>query len=105
MLCLVSKYIKEGWPKDKTLALSRQLFSKVSDELCLENGLIMRLDKLVPPKRLRMLILKSAHEGHLRATFTNYRVHSDSRRLDREVDLLVEDGVVGSTSDQNADNI
>ncbi|XP_078506170.1 uncharacterized protein LOC144763964 [Lissotriton helveticus] len=98
----VSSLIRKGWPKEKCLSPDLQMFWKINTELSIENGIIVRGDKLVPPSCYREKIILAAHSGHLGATITKRKVRSDFwwPKMDSQVDELVKQCPRCNTSDK-----
>ncbi|XP_064477798.1 uncharacterized protein K02A2.6-like [Ornithodoros turicata] len=61
----VSSLIEEGWPERKS-AVSDELkpFWNVRNELSLVDSMLMRGERIIPPKVLRHQLLELAHEAH-----------------------------------------
>ncbi|KAJ1192400.1 hypothetical protein NDU88_001707 [Pleurodeles waltl] len=60
----VKEYVKNGWPgKEKVLEEFAPFFS-MKDELEIENTLLFKRGKCVPPRSMQAVILDLAHEGH-----------------------------------------
>ncbi|XP_054279081.1 uncharacterized protein K02A2.6-like [Macrosteles quadrilineatus] len=58
-------YLEHGWPKDTgNLPPSMKPYWNKREELTLENGIIMRLGRIVVPQILRENVLKELHKGH-----------------------------------------
>ena len=57
-------YCKTGWPEKPRLFGELKLFHSVASELSVENGLLLRGNRLVIPAALRKDILNRLHEGH-----------------------------------------
>lgn len=91
LLCEVIKCVKDGWPREKNAHLSLQTFVKVSPELSVEDGLLVRGDRLVPPDAIRFRLIRGAHEGHLGKTFMKRRLreHFWWPQMDKDVDVFV----------------
>lgn len=63
-LQVVAKYICEGWPKQHKILGSLKRFWDIRTELTLEGDLVLRGDRVVPPKDLRKKLVQLCHEGH-----------------------------------------
>lgn len=50
-----------------------QPICKVVDELSIEDGVIMRDERCIPPLNVRAKLVDCAHDGHLGATMTKRR--------------------------------
>ena len=63
-------------------------FLKVWSELSINDGLLLRQDRLVIPEILQMRIIKAAHEGHLGIVNTKRLLRSKVwfQHLDKEVE-------------------
>ena len=62
--------ICNGWPREARLPECLRSFSKVKDELCWEDGLVLRGNLLIPPNKLKEKLMALAHEGHSGCTAT-----------------------------------
>ena len=60
------KYISEGWPENKSSIKIDGLlrFWPLREELSLEDGIILKGNKILVPPTLRMEMLELIHEGH-----------------------------------------
>lgn len=90
-------------PKKKNVSYSLQTFVKVSVELSVEDGLLVRGDRLVPPEVLKVRLIKGAHEGHLGKTLTKRRLREYFwwPQMDKDVDLYVGECVVCSRAEKS----
>lgn len=62
----IKQFIKTGWPANvKNFEGELKHFSKIKNELLIENNLIYYDMRLVVPKLLRQYIIKKLHETHL----------------------------------------
>ncbi|XP_064468573.1 uncharacterized protein K02A2.6-like [Ornithodoros turicata] len=61
---LLSRYCKQGWPKQNKLPPQVQEYRKYQGELSVCNDLLMRGNCIVVPTSLREKILQVLHEGH-----------------------------------------
>ncbi|MCG8429678.1 MAG: hypothetical protein MJA29_00665, partial [Candidatus Omnitrophica bacterium] len=67
LLKAVMKYTSEGWPDDKSQL--KQIdgiltFWKLREELSIEDGIVIKGNKILIPPSLRMEMLEIVHEGH-----------------------------------------
>ncbi|XP_044748562.1 uncharacterized protein K02A2.6-like [Coccinella septempunctata] len=64
-MCLLSKYIKNGWPNTikKVPDLLRDYY-RFRNEIVVSNGLLFKGNKIIVPKGLRSKIIDSIHYGH-----------------------------------------
>ena len=60
---LLHKYCTQGWPR-KVHGILKQ-YQPVSSEITVQNGLLLRAQRIIIPQALRMEILERLHEGHL----------------------------------------
>lgn len=60
----VLNYLESGWPTKKNLMEDETPFFGKREELGLEEGLLMWMNRLVIPKSLRGAVLQKLHEGH-----------------------------------------
>ncbi|KAJ1206389.1 hypothetical protein NDU88_001794 [Pleurodeles waltl] len=102
-LCAVMRFIAEGWPYERDLTMAIQPFWKISDELTIEEGILLRNDKIIPPEELRSSIVNKAHEGHLGTTMTKRRIQDSfwCPRMDSEIEHLVKNCAICSNSDKS----
>lgn len=100
----VLTYVKDGWPKERNLSFEFKTLLQVAEELSIEDGLLLRGDKLVPPASLRLDLIKRAHEGHLGITMTKRRLRLSFwwPYMDAEVEEFVKSCVVCSSCDKSA---
>lgn len=64
-LKLVSEYIKEGWPANKTqVPINVRPYLTIKEELSELDGLIFLNNRVVVPNKLKNYVLKLIHEGH-----------------------------------------
>lgn len=61
-LKLITKYIREGWPKD--ISEKIKPYFKFRQEITEGNGLIYKYDKVIIPTKMRVEILNKIHSGH-----------------------------------------
>ena len=58
--------MKHGWPKEQRLCKSKiQPYWTHQADISYIDGLLLKGDRIIIPKRLRKSILDSIHEGHL----------------------------------------
>ena len=58
--------IKAGWPVSKsTLSMDLQMFYSFCDELSIEQGLILKGNRLFVPSAVRHAMLERAHSAHI----------------------------------------
>ena len=62
---LVREYISKGWPKMKAIKGPLQAYFQVASELSIENDLLFRNDKCIPPVNIREKLIEQGHQGHL----------------------------------------
>lgn len=69
------------------------MYWKVSDELSIEGGKVVRGDKLIPPDCLHQKIISEAHVGHLESTNTKRKIKNDFwwPKMDSHIDILYKD--------------
>ena len=98
----VRTYVSTGWPREKNLSPVVQPYVKVADEISIEDGVLIRADKLIPPHMLRGKIIKQAHEGHLGSTFTKRRIRESFwwPRMDVEIEEHVKNCVTCLMADK-----
>ncbi|KAJ1179703.1 hypothetical protein NDU88_004937 [Pleurodeles waltl] len=60
----VRQYLRVGWPRKECIMEEVMPFFKVRDDLEIENELVFKGGKCVPPVGMQTVILKLAHEGH-----------------------------------------
>ncbi|XP_069055957.1 arylsulfatase G isoform X1 [Pleurodeles waltl] len=72
----IAGYINGGWPEKINLGADGKVFWEVRNELYLENNMMYRGGRAVPPVSLRRKILDLCHEGHLGISKTKQRVKS-----------------------------
>ena len=98
----VLTYVSKGWPKERNLSPVLQPYVKVEDEISIEDGLLIRADKLVPPHMLREKIIRQAHEGHLGSTFTKRRIRESFwwPGMDADIDEHVKNCVTCMMADK-----
>ncbi|XP_078503469.1 uncharacterized protein LOC144762184 [Lissotriton helveticus] len=103
VLLQVVNYLKSGWPKEKNVTGLFQTFVKVADELTVEDGILMRCGRLIPPESLRKRLVDGAHEGHLGKTFTKRRLRDVFwwPQMDVCVDSLIDNCVICKSSDKS----
>ena len=87
----VMNLIAEKWPKESSLDYTLQMYWKVKDELSIEDGLLVRGDRLIPPLCIRSKILTLAHQGHPGKTITKRKVKQNFwwPRMDHEIEEFV----------------
>lgn len=62
----VTSLVKDGWPtKRKAVPGLAQLYIKFCNELTLQNGLVLKSDRVVIQMSLRKLMLQELHSSHL----------------------------------------
>ena len=63
---VVMEYVLTGWPADKAQVdeLARQYFS-YREELCVEDGLLFKKERLVVPQSMRAGVLDEIHGAHM----------------------------------------
>ncbi|KAJ1166757.1 hypothetical protein NDU88_007154, partial [Pleurodeles waltl] len=59
----IAYYINKGWPNKKELGTDEKTFWEIRNELSLENDIMFRCGRAVPPVSLRRKILDLCHEG------------------------------------------
>ncbi|KAE8738777.1 hypothetical protein FOCC_FOCC015737 [Frankliniella occidentalis] len=65
-LVLVIQYYQRGWPRDKAkISQEAMPYSKLKDNLFVEDGLVILEDEVVVPPSLRPKVLNSLHLAHL----------------------------------------
>ena len=64
-LVRVKEFILEGWPDELTADEAFQPYKKRSDELTIEEGVILWGGRVVVPPKLRSQVLKELHMGHV----------------------------------------
>ncbi len=64
----VATYCQSGWPTKQALAGAVKPYYSVSSELSVQNGLLMRGNRIVIPTALRLEMLDKLHTGHLGIT-------------------------------------
>ncbi|UYV63892.1 K02A2.6-like, partial [Cordylochernes scorpioides] len=66
ILCEVKKLILNGWPpnKNQTSMLTREYWN-FREELTVQDGIILKNDKIVIPKKLRAEMIMKTHQGHI----------------------------------------
>lgn len=73
----VKEFIISGWPKNQDRIDDMvRVYSKVKNELYIDNEIIFYNDRIVVPKSLRKEMLNSLHEGHVGITKTRERAKS-----------------------------
>lgn len=84
------------------MSVDIQPFVKICDELSVEDDLVIRLEKVIPPYDLRDKLLSDAHEGYLGATLTKCRVREYFwwPQMDRDIDTMVQDCAICVSSDK-----
>lgn len=53
ILVKVKEYILSKWPPIRNLPSDLKTYVQISDELCIENGFVLRGDLLIPPTKVR----------------------------------------------------
>ena len=67
----LKKYVTQGWPRN--IPKEMLPYSKEHDEYSIENQIVFRCARIVPPKRLRSRILNLLHSEQLTfAVFNAY---------------------------------
>ena len=101
-LSKVFKLVIGNWPKESSLEYELQMYWKVKDELSVEDGILVRGNRLIPPTSLRSNIMMLAHQGHPGKTITKRKVKENFwwPRVDREVDDFVGNGTACNNSDK-----
>ena len=61
---LVAAYCQTGWPEKQKLPDIVCPYHHVAPELYVSEGLLMRCNRIVIPKSLRLGVLKEIHSGH-----------------------------------------
>lgn len=103
----VKEHILRGWPKECELVGSLTSYFKICEELAIENDIIMRGDKIIPPLGLRKKFVEIAHEGHFGISITR-RLLKDRfwwPGIDSFVEHMVRSCTLCSESDQSAKNV
>ena len=60
----VAAYCQSGWPSKQAISGAVRLYHPVATELSVENGLLMRGNRIVIPAALRLEMLDKLHTGH-----------------------------------------
>ncbi|UYV69222.1 K02A2.6-like [Cordylochernes scorpioides] len=69
----VVNYLEQGWPDKKKMSQTLLSYWHVKDELGVQNGLLMRICRLVIPASMKLEILDKLHAGHFGITKTRLR--------------------------------
>ncbi|UYV68175.1 K02A2.6-like, partial [Cordylochernes scorpioides] len=66
ILCEVKKLILNGWPpnKNQTSMLTREYWN-FREELTVQDGIILKNDRIVIPNKLRAEMIMKTHQGHI----------------------------------------
>ena len=65
ILCNLRKVISEGWPEQKSqLHHDLSQYFSYRDELSIENGIILKGERILTPESLRNTMKKKIHAGH-----------------------------------------
>ncbi|KAJ1194685.1 hypothetical protein NDU88_003971, partial [Pleurodeles waltl] len=60
----VKGYVRSGWPKKESILEEVAPFFKIREELEIENDLLFKKEKCIPPMGMQSVILSLAHVGH-----------------------------------------
>ncbi|UYV63076.1 hypothetical protein LAZ67_2003063, partial [Cordylochernes scorpioides] len=66
----VVNYLEQGWPDKKKMSQALLSYWHIKDELGVQNGLLMRICRLVIPASMKLEILDKLHAGHFGITKT-----------------------------------
>lgn len=58
------KRVTGYWPPVRNFSTTLKPFQQVSEKLSIENGMLLRGDLFIPPKKLRKRFNCLAHRGH-----------------------------------------
>lgn len=64
-LCLVKKFVEEGWPKYKKIPREAQKYFVMKDSITTNEGVLLFENRLIVPRKLVPMILGLVHETHL----------------------------------------
>ena len=65
ILCELRETIPQGWPNTfREISKNLQPYWSYRDELAIENGILMKTDKIIIPKVMQPEILQKIHYGH-----------------------------------------
>ena len=65
-MVLLRQVIMDGWPLSKAAApLAVRAYFDVRDELTVDDGMVLKGNRIVVPKGLRRQMLRKAHDGHV----------------------------------------
>ena len=66
VLCALKDTIMKGWPENKDRVSSVLMpYFHICDELCTQDGLVLRGERVVVPKSMRPDMMKTLHSSHL----------------------------------------
>ena len=92
----VAAYCQSGWPSRQALAGTVKPYYPVAAELSVENGLLMRGNRVVIPSALRLEMLDRLHTGHQEITKCRERARQSmwwprlSQQLEEQVKCCTE---------------
>lgn len=67
----ISNYVMQGWPANiKDVTDEVRIYFKFKDEFSLQQGLLIRNDRIVIPRALRSLLIRKLHAAHSGMNFT-----------------------------------
>ncbi|UYV72541.1 K02A2.6-like [Cordylochernes scorpioides] len=69
----IVNYLEQGWPDKKKMSQALLSYWHVKDELGVQNGLLMRICRLVIPASMKLEILDKLHAGHFGIAKTRLR--------------------------------
>ena len=60
----IKTYCKEGWPERTALTGAIRPYYSVLSEISVQNGLLMRGNRIIIPSEMRLQMLDKIHQGH-----------------------------------------
>lgn len=87
----VKEVIYQGWPENqKELPTVLRNFWSYRDELSVDNGMILKGERLFIPSALRKKVLQNLHTGHLGITKTQLRARNDVfwPTINKDIELM-----------------